>query len=238
MRKKIGIVGCGTIGTAVAKAIREKFSDSAELVAVYDVDIEKAKKLGKVMSISELVDAVDLVVETASPQAVKELVPIVMEKKKEIFVLSTGGLLGIPLQKGIYFPSGAIAGLDGLQAASLAKISKITLTTTKPQKSLGSKIYDKDTIIFTGKVEDAVKAFPFNINVCATLALVSQRPELVEVRIIASPTIKRNTHEIEIEGDFGRMTFRMENEPSPSNPKTSYLAVLSAVATLGKILNG
>lgn len=236
--KKIGIVGCGTIGTAVANAIREKFSDKAELVAVYDIDTEKAKKLGKVMPITELVDEVDLVVETASPQAVKELVPLVLEKKKEIFVLSTGGLLEIPLQKGIYFPSGAIAGLDGVSAASYAKINKITLTTTKPPKALGNKTYDKDTVIFTGSVPQAVKAFPFNINVCATLALVSQRQDIITVKIVASPTIKRNTHEVTLEGDFGRMTFRMENEPSPFNPKTSYLAVLSAVATLKKILYG
>lgn len=230
--KKIGIVGYGTIGSAVAKAIKEKFSDRAELVAVYDID----KKKATVSSMEKLVSAVDLVVETASPQAVRELVPIVIKKGKEILVLSTGGLLGfMPLQKGIYFPSGAIAGLDGLSAASVGRIDKITLTTTKPQKALGDKTYDKDTVVFEGKVEDAVKRFPFNINVCATLTLAGREPV---VRIIASPTIKRNTHEIVIEGDFGRMTFRMENEPSPDNPKTSYLAVLSAITKLRDILYG
>lgn len=234
--KKIGIVGCGTIGTAVAEAIKTKFSEVAELVAVYDIDIEKAKKLGKVLPVKELVDTVDVVVETASPAAAKELVPLVLEKGKEILVLSTGGLLDIPLQKGIYIPGGAIAGLDGVLSASKGNISRITLTTTKPPKALGMDNITSDTTVFEGSVKEAVKAFPKNINVCATLALVSKKQELITVKIIASPGLKRNTHQIDIEGDFGHITCRAENVPSPNNPKTSYLAVLSAIAALEKIL--
>lgn len=236
--KKIGIVGCGTIGTAVAEAIRTRFSNIAELIAVYDIDTEKAKGLGKVMSINELVDAVDLVVESASPAAVKELVPLVLEKGKEILVMSTGGLLDIPLQKGLHIPSGAIIGLDGISSAAQSNITKITLTTKKPPKALGLSDITSDTTVFEGSVEEAIKLFPKNINVCATLALVSKKPELITVKIIASPGLKRNTHQVELEGDFGHITCCAENEPSPTNPKTSYLAVLSAIATLEKILLG
>jgi len=34
---------------------------------------------------------------------------------------------------------------------------------------------------------------------------------------------------------FGVLKTRVENVPSPDNPKTSYLAALSAIATLKKI---
>lgn len=238
MKKKIGIVGCGVIGTAVSKAIKEKFSEKAELVAVYDVVRNKAEKLGKLVPIEELVSLVDIVVESASPDAVKQIAPLVMANNKKMLVLSTGGLLNIPLQKGIFFPSGAIAGLDALSAASLGRIDKITLTTTKPPEALGDKKYDKDTVVFSGTVDEAIEKFPKNINVCATLALVSKKPELITVKIIASPSIKRNTHKVDIEGDFGHMILHIENEPSPDNPKTSHLAVLSAIDTLRKILNG
>jgi len=44
-------------------------------------------------------------------------------------------------------------------------------------------------------------------------------------------------HEITVEGKFGKFFTRVENLPSPGNPKTSYLAALSAVSTLKKILN-
>lgn len=234
--KKIGIVGCGTIGTAVAEAIKTKFSKAAELTAVYDIDTDKAKKLGNVLPAKELIDAVDLVIEAASPAAAKELVPLVLEKGKEILVMSTGGLLGIPLQKGIHVPGGAIAGLDGVRSAAQANIAKIRLTTTKPPKALGLSNVTSDTTVFEGSVEDAVKKFPKNINVCATLALVSKKQELITVKIVASPGLKRNTHQVDLEGDFGHITCRTENVPSPTNPKTSYLAVLSAIAALEKIL--
>ena len=41
--------------------------------------------------------------------------------------------------------------------------------------------------------------------------------------------------ELAVEGAFGEFTTRVENLPSPTNPKSSYLASLSAIATLKKI---
>lgn len=55
------------------------------------------------------------------------------------------------------------------------------------------------------------------------------------VRIIADPGTTRNVHEIEVTGEFGVLTVKTENLPSPMNPKTSYIAVLSAIATLRKL---
>jgi aspartate dehydrogenase len=238
VKTKIGIVGCGFIGQELAKAIKKKFADKAKLVAVYDINKEAAKKIGKLLAIEALIDAVDVVIESAAPDAVKQLIPLVIKKHKKILVMSTGGLLGVTLGEGIHFPSGAIAGLDGLSAATHGKIDKITLTTTKPQKSLNCDGLEKDKLIFSGSVEDAIAKFPKNINVCATLALVSRDPKLVHVNIIASPTVTRNIHKIEIEGDFGKLSCLMENVPSPKNPKTSYITVLSAIDALKKIIYG
>ena len=58
-----------------------------------------------------------------------------------------------------------------------------------------------------------------------------------EVGGITGPGITSNSHELEVEGAFGRMVTRTENVASPQNPKTSYLAVLSACAMLNEILN-
>ena len=55
------------------------------------------------------------------------------------------------------------------------------------------------------------------------------------VRVIADPGVTRNMHEIRVTGEFGALTVRVENVPSPENPKTSYIAVLSAIATLVKL---
>ena len=78
--------------------------------------------------------------------------------------------------------------------------------------------------------------FPKNINVSAALSLAGIGPKKTRVKIIASPKVKRNIHEIELLGNFGRIYTRCENVPSKENPKTSMLAAHSAVATLKEII--
>ena len=67
------------------------------------------------------------------------------------------------------------------------------------------------------------------------MSLAGIGPEKTEVRIIADPTSDKNIHEIEAEGDFGKLFVRMENVPSPTNPKTSHMAALSAIGLLRRI---
>ncbi|VVB68589.1 putative L-aspartate dehydrogenase [uncultured archaeon] len=146
----------------------------------------------------------------------------------------------------IYIPSGAISGLDGLKSASIGTIRKVTLTTTKNPKGLEGAPYIRENkvdlealkepaVIFEGSAAEAVKAFPANVNVAATLCLAAREGK-VRVKIIADPNINVNRHEIMAEGDFGQIFTRVENVPSPKNPKTSYLAALSAIATLRSIV--
>ena len=95
----------------------------------------------------------------------------------------------------------------------------------------------KETVIFEGTASEAIKGFPKNVNVCATLSLAGIGSQKTKVKIITSPDYKANIHEIELEGDFGKLVARTENVPTPENPKTSFLASLSAIATLKNILN-
>ena len=80
-----------------------------------------------------------------------------------------------------------------------------------------------------------MKAFPSNVNVAATLFLAARGCE-VRVKVVADPGIHVNRHEVVVEGDFGQISTIVENIPSPKNPKTSYLAALSAIATLRSIM--
>lgn len=260
---KIGIVGCGAIGTSLAKAIVSNFSTKAELASLYDIEIEKAynvaskfnKKLAA-LNLEDLISRVDLVIEATKADTAFDIAKRSVFNSRDIMVMSVGGILEyykelnvLAQEKGVrvYLPSGAICGIDGLKAANCGKISKVILTTKKPPNAFLGVPYvvknkirldniDKDTVIFEGSAFQAVKAFPQNINVAATLSLAGIGPEHTLVRIVASPGIGRNTHEIEIEGDAGRIITCSENVIHPDNPKTSYLAVLSAIATLKQIL--
>ena len=148
----------------------------------------------------------------------------------------------VDFQKTIYLPSGAIAGLDGLKSVR-GEIQSISITTTKHPRSLkGAKFFetseikldsiDDVTTIFQGTAKDAVSLFPANINVSALLSLSGIGSEKTMVTILADPNTDKNTHHIEATGTFGKMTFIIENFPDINNPKTSRLAILSAIETL------
>ena len=77
--------------------------------------------------------------------------------------------------------------------------------------------------------------FPKNINVAALLSLAGLGSEKTKVQIVADPSTDKNTHEIHAEGKFGKMSFKIENIPDENNPKTSRLAMLSAIQRLRQI---
>ena len=94
------------------------------------------------------------------------------------------------------------------------------------------------TVLFEGSPRAVIRAFPQNTNVAAVLTLAAgpQGAGRARIRVVADPAARRNVHELDVEGDCGRIRCRVESRPS-ANPKTSELAVRSAVATLGRIFD-
>ncbi|MBZ5695065.1 MAG: aspartate dehydrogenase [Acidobacteriia bacterium] len=254
---KIGLLGVGAIGRTIATAIDQKKLD-AELVALSDQDRARAEALSSdlsnrppVVSIEEMIERCDLAVEAASQAALAEFVPKALARGRDVLIMSVGGLLGREEwfheaeKKGcrIYVPSGAIAGLDGIKSASIGRIESAELTSRKPVAALrGSKyVVDRgiqlenlkqDTVIFEGLAEEAARAFPATSNVAASLRLAVNPSAPVRVRIVAVPGGSENVHEIHVQGEFGKLSVKVENVPSKSNPRTSQLAAFSAIATL------
>jgi aspartate dehydrogenase len=95
----------------------------------------------------------------------------------------------------------------------------------------------RPTMIFEGSPTAVVKAFPQNTNVAAALMLASGiMPSRMRVRVVADPTSRINVHEVEVRGDCGRIRCTIQSRPS-TNPKTSELAIRSAIATLGRLFD-
>lgn len=245
----VGIIGCGAIANIMTNfAVEGKLG--VDLKYFYDRDIERAENLALqvngtvVLEIKDMLDKVDLVIEAASPQAVAEIVPLILEHGKNVLIMSIGALMDFKLKENlekiaastgakIYAPSGAIVGLDGIKAASIGKIKEASLITRKPPKSLGIKA-EGETILYEGKASSAVKEFPTNINVAAALSLACKKD--VDVKIIADPSVDRNMHEVHVIGDSGEFTTITRNVRCSMNPKTSVLAAYSAIKLL-KSLN-
>lgn len=261
---KIGIVGCGAIGSSLARKILRDFSKEACLSGLYDTNTDKLRQLaGSIFknqlvasSLSQLVAKSQLVIEATSAVSSWGIARYTLTKKRDILIMSIGGIvrhfrkltqLAKKNNAKVYLPSGAISGIDALKALKLSKIKQVTLTTRKnpvsfrgvryiEQKGIKPDKIKKDTLLFSGSAQKAVDFFPQNINVAGLLSIAGLGAKDTRVRIIASPGLKKNIHEIRIESEAANIFTRSENISHPENPKTSYLAVLSAAATLKQIL--
>jgi len=261
---QVGVIGCGTIGKTLAQACQKRFSKQVTLRAIADTDSTRARRLQKslnpeprILSPEALIRQCDLIVEAASQSAAGEIAMKALALGKDVLVMSVGGLLGherriLDLARAhrccLYVPSGGIVGIDGLKAAKAGRIRRVSLTTRKPpaglehapyvvKKGISLRGLKVEKIVFEGNAAEAVKAFPKNINVSATLSLAALGAKKTDVKIIAVPGAKKNVHEVTVEGEFGSFYARTENVPSAENPKTSLLAILSALATLERILS-
>lgn len=260
---KIGIVGAGAIGKEIARAIDDG-TVPAKLVAIWDRQVDEAREFAaslkqnpKVLPLERLVRQCDIVVEAASQAAVREVAVAALSNSRSVMIMSVGALSDKQLLEElrtlarenhchIHVPSGAIGGLDAVKSASIKRIDCVTITTRKPAKGLKGAPFvvknnldlDKFTVpteIFSGPAAVAIKEFPANVNVAASLSLVGVGFEKTMVKVVVDPTISRNVHEIHVKGEFGDFHAKIENVPSDTNPKTSFLAALSAIATLKQV---
>jgi aspartate dehydrogenase len=255
--RKIGIVGMGTIGRAIARAI-DRGQVEARLEAVTGRDLDKLRAFvatlaspPAVLPLADVVAKCDLVVEAATQQVLPELAPLVLGQGKDLMVLSIGGLLGqadwveLARRNGchIYAPSGAIVGLDGVKGACAGEIRSITMETRKPPKGLAGPGYfteqgidlfalTEETLVYEGPAVEACRLFPANVNVLAALSLAGLGPERTRLKLYAVPGSERNVHDITVEGEHGRFAVHIEGIPSETNPRTGRLSYLSAIAML------
>jgi len=262
--KRIGLLGCGVIGTEIAFAV-DSGRVPAKLTHIFDFSRESTSRLaGMLKSKPVIVEnagllaaaPVDIIVEAASQDAVRDNALSILQNRKDLMIMSAGALLDesifeIILEgcrdfgKHVYLPTGAIAGLDAIRAAR-EELESVTLVTTKNPRSLkGARFFETSdidldslgarTVLYEGPAEEAVRLFPANVNVAALLSLAGMGSQKTRVRIVADPSTDKNTHEIEARGKFGSISIRVENVPSQTNPKTSRLATLSAIDCLRRI---
>lgn len=202
---------------------------------------------------SSFFTSTDIVVEAASKSAVIDYGEKILRLSKKLVILSSGAfedtfLLSKFIQvaekynSNIVVPSGAIAGLDAIRSVK-GTLDHLSITTTKNPSGLkGAPYFDRAeitledittrTVLFEGSATDAISKFPANVNVAVTLALAGLGLEKTFVRVVADPNITVNQHEIHALGSFGEFTLTTRNRPMLTNPKTSFLAALSAIEAI------
>lgn len=243
---KIGVIGGGAIAQFLLKhnihvkslLIRNR-QRYQELASKYNVELFTDLD-------DFLASNINLVVEAANIEAVKEYVPKIIQRM-DVIVISVGAFSDQAFAKEVFakletrgnqihFPSGAIGGLDLIQnAKALDGLEEVVITTRKPAHTLVDEKLTSEKLIFSGSAREAIKKFPKNINVAIVLSLAGIGTEKTKVKIVADPNICKNEHTVFIKGSFGSSTLTVTNNPMQDNSNTSYLAALSILGTIQRL---
>lgn len=244
------LIGCGAIGKVLAGLLVS--IPGVEEVLVYDRNSERAREVAtshpRVRTVEDVepwVSRVDIVVEAASPEAVRTYGPTILKHGKPFVVLSSAALMDEKLRKElvsmaldnntkVYVPSGAIGGIDLLRAAKMLHVHKVSLTSRKPWRALHPM--SKKEKVWEGAPGEAVTRFPRSMNIAATVALAME-DEKVDVKVLSGEEEKINEHRLRIEGDFGSFEVLARNVPTEENPSSSLVAALSTAALVKRILS-
>lgn len=249
-RVSIAVVGLGAIGKTLVRELAQ--SEHYELVAVAGRDVTKTRQtlnnlgFGSVLVVTPnaVSDHAELIIDAAPADAFRTFAEPTIRAGKELVVISIGALLDnwdlveLAEQTGavIHAPSGAISGLDGVQAAARGEIISAKIVTRKPVAGLAlddAEPLTEPKQLYAGTVRDAFARFPANVNVAVALSLAGIGPDRTEIEVWADPSLTRNRHEVRVESDSGIIEVAVEGVPS-ENPKTGKITAQSILAWLAK----
>jgi aspartate dehydrogenase len=260
MAMRVAIGGFGAIGKVVGAAL-DNGIEGLSLAAVSARDAKRAEAAmadftapAPVVPLDRLWEVADIVIECAPAKHLRTIAEPALARGRTLVTLSCGALLDnfdlveLAREHGgrILVPTGALIGLDAVQAAALGGIRSVQMITRKPPGGLDGAPYlaehgidvsglNTAKLVFTGSAREAARGFPANVNVAAALALAGIGPDRTTIEIWADPAVSRNIHRIKVEADAARFSMQIENVPSLENPRTGRLTALSVIALLRKM---
>lgn len=250
--KSVMFIGYGSMARKVHEMLPENIVLSTVIASPRSAEKIKAE-LGEsikvITSVSDLIDVPDLAIEMAGQSGLKAHAIAVLEKGIPLGIISVGAFTDEKFAAAlhdtaqnnavkIHILAGAVAGIDGINAASLAGLDQVTYQGRKnPASWKGShadELLDYENLkqavtFFTGTAREAAALFPANSNVAATIALAGVGLDNTQVELIADPMLEHNIHHITAKGVFGKLEISMTGLPLAENPKTSSLAAFSAL---------
>ena len=242
--QRIGMIGHGAIGSEISGALA-RLGESARLCATLVRAGRDAPHA--VHTLDALIAAEpDCVIECAGHDAAIGYVPALLEAGIDVILSSVGvfadravadRILSAETNGGrVLLPAGAVAGLDGLAAAALAGIDRVTYHSYKPPHAwrgtpaeglIDLDHAEEECVFFEGPARQAAADYPKNANVAVAVGLAGIGIDETQVRLISSRKVTDPLGVIEAEGRFGRFRFDILALAAPSNPKTSALTAYS-----------
>lgn len=256
---KVGLVGCGRVGSGLAafvkqKPINEKIQLSVLISRKYD---ERAKKIVKehgchwTADVKAGLNGLDLIVEAASAEFVRDWAVAILSSRVDLLVLSSGAFVdqkvwqaarsaAIKANSSIYIPSGAIGAMDVLKAASLTRIDRLILISRQAPGNLGFSNCQgpehfpsiEPVTLFEGSAKDAVAKYPKHLNITATVLLATSAWDKLTVKLVSDPSVHSSQHELFMEGEFGSLSLKLQHHPTSDSVRVSRMSWQSAVSLL------
>lgn len=253
----VGIIGLGTIGNVVAKALDEGINGMS-LVAIASGRRDKAlasiaglSSPVEFMSIDEVAACCDVIVDCAPKSVFRDIAIEAFSWGRILVTVSGAGILAnediedMARKNGgqLVLATGALLGLDAVRAAAEGNIHSVRMITRKPPNALKDAPHiinnniSLDRLngaiqVFKGSAREGAKAFPANVNVAAALGLAGIGADATELEVWADPHLDRNTHSIEVDADSAKFTLQIQNVQSENNPGTGKITALSVIACL------
>lgn len=195
-----------------------------------------------------------LVVEVASQHSVGDYVPSLLQEGISVVIASVGALADTATAARLeaarrssgaklIVPSGALGGLDYLEAIAGLPDVRVRYTSRKPAAAWALELAERgldascgEVVLFEGAAAQAAQLFPKNLNAAFTIASAIW-PAPLTVRVVADPAAPGNIHEIDASSAAGEAHLRFVNRPSPDNPKSSMVTALSLAAAVRRFID-
>lgn len=246
-RKRVGLVGCGTIGRCIVERIRQ--DNLADIDFLCDLEEEKARSLAPGAEVcSDLGEVsrwdVDLVIEAANAEAMRHIALDVLGKN-DFLPFTVTALADDAFREQVrarcrqagtrlLIPHGGVLGLDGIfDGRSI--IREVTFKTTKHPGNLGLQP-DQVGVIYDGPTRGACQQFPRNVNVHAAVALMGLGFDRQHSIVVSDRGTQAMHHEITVRGDG--LEWHLDITSLPAGTVTSSYTPESAASTVARILGG
>lgn len=250
---RLALIGWGAINRRVADLLAERDGD----IAIVAIAVRNPAAAGSIPAGAKLITTpdelagldLDLIVEAAGREAVGIWGEAALDHAPAFAVASTSAFCDDALLdrlittaeswgSQLLIPPGALAGIDGIAAASLLPLDEVIHRIVKPPQawrgtSAENLIALDDitdaTAFFSGTAREAASRFPQNANVAVISALAGIGLDRTRVELVADPTAGGNGHQLSVRGAFGKLDISIENRPLATNPKSSEMTALGLV---------
>lgn len=253
-KKKIGIIGFGQIGSSLYQMIIEDPDLGLEVAFIHESQPEAAARIPAHLNLPLIADLaqapVDLVVEAAHPQAVRDYAEPVLSRT-DLMIMSVSSLGDQALEErlkkvcrenktSLFIPHGATLGLDGLRDG-LSIWKEVSITMRKNPRNLNfaaaPELKPEDgagtVVLYDGPCRGVLPLFPKNVNSHATLALATLGLDKTRSILVSDPSLEESVIEIRAQG--GGTSIEIERR-NPIKGVTGKLTILSVMESIKNIV--